>query len=190
MTLVDLKAAPFESFTGKGVRAGGRDYPLDAVVLAIGFDAFTGPLLRIDIRNGRGERLAERWADGPRTYMGFMTAGFPNMFILTGPGSPSVLTNVVMMLEHDVDWVADCIANLDRRGLARIEAIEAAQETWMAHVAELAAGTLYMNHKSWYMGSNIPGKPRMFLAYTGGYAGFAERAADVAADGYRGFLLG
>lgn len=189
VTLVDLKAAPFESFTAGGARAGGREYPLDAVVLAIGFDAFTGPLQRIDIRNGRGERLADRWADGPGTYMGFMTAGFPNMFILTGPGSPSVLTNVVMMLEHDVDWVADCIGFLDRRGFSRIEASDAAQAAWMEHVAEQAAGTLYMNHNSWYMGSNIPGKRRMFLAYTGGYAGFAERAAAVAADGYRGFSL-
>jgi cation diffusion facilitator CzcD-associated flavoprotein CzcO len=190
VTLVDLRAEAFEHFTARGVRAGGRDYPLDAVVLAIGFDAFTGPVLRIDIRNGRGERLAERWAEGPRTYMGFMTAGFPNLFILTGPGSPSVLTNVVMMLEHDVDWVADCIAWLDRQDIARIEADESAQAAWMEHVAELAAGTLYAKHNSWYMGSNIPGKQRMFLAYTGGYAGFAAAAADVAADRYRGFVLG
>jgi cyclohexanone monooxygenase len=190
VTLVDLHSARFESFTETGVRAGGRDHPLDAAVLAIGFDAFTGPLLRIDIRNGRGERLSERWADGPRTYMGFMTAGFPNMFILTGPGSPSVLTNVVMMLEHDVDWVADCIGYLDQQDLARIEASESAQEAWMEHVAELASTTLYARHDSWYMGSNVVGKRRMFLAYTGGYAGFAERAAAVAADGYRGFVLG
>jgi cyclohexanone monooxygenase len=189
VTLVDLRADPFEHFTETGVRAGGRDYPIDAVVLAIGFDAFTGPLLGIDIRNGRGERLAERWPDGPRTYMGFMTAGFPNMFILTGPGSPSVLTNVVMMLEHDVNWVADCIAWLDRQGLASIEADAASQQDWMDHVAELASGTLYAGHNSWYMGSNIPGKRRMFLAYTGGYAGFAAAAAEVAADGYRGFSL-
>ncbi len=190
VSLVDLRAEPFEHFTADGLRAGGRDYPLDAVVLAIGFDAFTGPVLKIDIRNGRGERLAQRWADGPRTYMGFMTAGFPNLFILTGPGSPSVLTNVVMMLEHDVNWVADCIAWLDRQGLASIAADESAEQDWMEHVAELASGTLYAAHNSWYMGSNIPGKRRMFLAYTGGYAGFAATAAEVAADGYRGFVLG
>lgn len=189
VSLVDLRSKPFERFTKTGARAGGRDYPLDAIVLAIGFDAFTGPVLKIDIRNGRGERLAERWAEGPRTYMGFMTAGFANLFILTGPGSPSVLTNVVMMLEHDVNWVADCIAALDRRGIASIAADELAEAEWMEHVAELAAGTLYARHNSWYMGSNIPGKRRMFLAYTGGYAGFAAAAAEVAADGYRGFLL-
>jgi cyclohexanone monooxygenase len=190
VSLVDLRAAPFEHFTEHGLRAGGKDYSLDAVVLAIGFDAFTGPVLRIDIRNGKGERLADRWAEGPRTYMGFMTAGFPNLFVLTGPGSPSVLTNVVMMLEHDVDWVADCIAWLDRRKITSIAADEAAQDAWMEHVAELASGTLYAKHNSWYMGSNIPGKRRMFLAYTGGYAGFAATAAEVAADGYRGFVLG
>ena len=145
--------------------------------------------MKIDIRNGRGERLAERWAEGPRTYMGFMTAGFPNLFILTGPGSPSVLTNVVMMLEHDVDWVADCIAWLDREGIASIAASEGAEHDWMEHVAELASVTLYARHNSWYMGSNIPGKRRMFLAYTGGYAAFAAAAADAAADNYRGFLL-
>ena len=189
VTLVDLSANAFEHFTSSGMRAGGRDYPLDAVVLAIGFDAFTGPVVRIDIRNGRGERLAECWAEGPRTYMGFMTAGFPNLFILTGPGSPSVLTNVVMMLEHDVDWVADCIAWLDQHGISSIEADESAQTEWMEHVAELAAGTLYAKHNSWYMGSNIPGKRRMFLAYTGGYAGFAAAAAEVAADRYRGFMV-
>jgi cyclohexanone monooxygenase len=189
VTLVDLRAEPFEHFTEKGLRAGGRDYPLDAVVLAIGFDAFTGPVLKIDIRNGSSERLADRWAEGPRTYMGFMTAGFPNLFILTGPGSPSVLTNVVMMLEHDVDWVADCIAWLDRQGIASIAAEESPQQSWMEHVAELAEVTLYASHNSWYMGSNIPGKRRMFLAYTGGYAGFAAAAAEVAAQGYRGFLL-
>jgi cyclohexanone monooxygenase len=189
VTLVDLRAEPFETFTEHGLRAGGRDYPLDAVVLAIGFDAFTGPVMKIDIRNGAGDRLADRWAEGPRTYMGFMTAGFPNLFILTGPGSPSVLTNVVMMLEHDVDWVADCIAWLDRKGIASIEAGESAETAWMEHVAELAAGTLYARHDSWYMGSNIPGKRRMFLAYTGGYAAFAAAAADAAADNYRGFLL-
>ena len=111
-----------------------------------------------------------------------MSRGFPNMFILTGPGSPSVLTNVVMMLEHDVDWVADCVAHLGRQGLARIEASESAQDVWMEHVAELASATLYARHNSWYMGSNVIGKRRMFLAYTGGYAGFAEKAAEVAVD--------
>jgi cyclohexanone monooxygenase len=187
--LVDLRSQPLETFTEQGVRAGGKDYPLDAVVLAIGFDAFTGPILKIDIRNGRGERLADHWAAGPGTYMGFMTASFPNMFILTGPGSPSVLTNVVMMLEHDVNWVADCIKYLDRDGYSEIEASRSAQGSWMSHVAELASNTLYMKYNSWYMGSNIAGKRRMFLAYTGGYAQFASNAAKVAAAGYSGFTL-
>lgn len=163
--------------------------PLGSIVFATGYDAVTGALLRIAISGRDGARLDRRWAAGPTSYLGLMMAGFPNLFTATGPGSPSILTNVVVSIEHHVEWIADCIAHLRARGLARIEPTAEAEAGWVAEVARIAAGTLFPRANSWSMGANIPGKPRVFLPYVGGFARYTEIRADVAARGYAGFAL-
>jgi cyclohexanone monooxygenase len=189
VTLVDVRTAPIEAITPRGVRAGAAEYDCDALVFATGFDAMTGALTRIDIR-GRDElSLAEKWADGPRTYLGLMTAGFPNLFMITGPGSPSVLSNMIVSIEQHVDWLSDCLAHLRSRGLTTIEATPEAEEAWVAHVNEVADRTLYPQAASWYMGANVPGKPRVFMPYIGGVGTYREKCAEIAAKGYEGFRL-
>jgi cyclohexanone monooxygenase len=188
VTLVDLRAAPIERITPDGVRAGATEYPLDAIVFATGFDAMTGSFGRIDIR-GRGATLNAKWAEGPKTYLGLMVADFPNMFMITGPGSPSVLSNMMVSIEQHVDWIADCLAHLRARGVDCIEPTREAEEKWVAHVNEVAHGTLYPRAASWYMGANIPGKPRVFMPYIGGVPVYRQICDDVAARGYDGFAL-
>jgi len=188
VTLVDIRAAPIERITAAGVRAGTKEYPLDAIVFATGFDAMTGSFANVDLR-GRDATLNEKWAEGPKTYLGLMVAGFPNMFMITGPGSPSVLSNMMVSIEQHVDWIADCLAYLRARGIACIEAARAAEEKWVAHVNEVAHGTLYPRAASWYMGANIPGKPRVFMPYIGGVPAYRQICLDVAANGYEGFTL-
>jgi cyclohexanone monooxygenase len=189
VTLVDVRTAPIEAITPRGLRAGGAEYECDALVFATGFDAMTGALTRIDIR-GRGDLgLAEKWAEGPRTYLGLMTAGFPNLFMITGPGSPSVLSNMIVSIEQHVDWLSDCLAHLRGRGLTTIEATPEAEEAWVAHVNEVADRTLYPQAASWYMGANVPGKPRVFMPYIGGVGTYREKCAEIAAKGYEGFRL-
>jgi cation diffusion facilitator CzcD-associated flavoprotein CzcO len=187
--LVDIRRNPIEAITPDGLRAGGRDYVLDDIVFATGFDAMTGSLLKIDIRGRQGVRLRERWSAGPRTYLGLATAGFPNMFFVTGPGSPSVLTNMVPSIEQHVDWIADAIAHLRQHGVATMEAEEGAQEAWVEHVNEVASATLFPRANSWYLGANVPGKPRVFMPYVG-FPPYVQKCAEVAARGYEGFLLG
>ncbi|HEX5796128.1 MAG TPA: NAD(P)/FAD-dependent oxidoreductase, partial [Geminicoccaceae bacterium] len=189
VTLVDLRRAPLEEITGQGVRAGGRHYPLDALVLATGFDAMTGALLRIEIRGAGGRTLKEAWAEGPRTYLGLAVAGFPNLFTITGPGSPSVLSNMLPSIEQHVDWIAECIGHLRAQGLGRIEATGAAEDAWVAHVNEVAGATLFPSCNSWYLGANVPGKPRVFMPYLG-FPAYVQKCAEVAARGYEGFALG
>ncbi len=189
VTLVDVRNAPIETITATGVRTGGKDFAVDAIVFATGFDAMTGTLTRIDIRGRGGITLAEKWAEGPKTYLGLMAAGFPNLFMITGPGSPSVLSNMIVSIEQHVDWVADCLKDLDRSGIAVIEATQPAEDAWVAHVNEVAHKTLYPSAASWYMGANIPGKPRVFMPYIGGVGVYRKTCQDVAADGYRGFEL-
>jgi cyclohexanone monooxygenase len=150
----------------------------------------TGALLRIDIRGRAGRTLQAAWAEGPRTYLGLAVAGFPNLFTITGPGSPSVLSNMIVSIEQHVDWIADCMTALRRRGLVTIEASADAEEAWVAHVNELGNATLYPRADSWYMGANVPGKPRLFMPYVGGVGVYRQRCADVAARGYAGFTLG
>jgi cyclohexanone monooxygenase len=187
--LVDVRAEPITGITPDGVRAGDTVYPLDAIVFATGFDAMTGALARIDIRGVDGLALADEWAAGPRTYLGLMSAGFPNLFMITGPGSPSVLSNMIVSIEQHVDWVNDCIAHLRSRQLSRIEPTRAAQDEWVEHVNEVAHRTLYPHANSWYMGANVPGKPRVFMPYIGGVGVYREKCAEVAANGYEGFRL-
>ena len=188
--LVDLRESPIMEITPTGVRTGNAEYPLDIIVFATGFDAMTGPMLRMDIR-GKGDLpLREAWAAGPRTYLGLQIAGFPNMFTVTGPGSPSVLCNMPVAIEQHVDWIADCIAHVRAHGLGRIEAAPEATERWVAHVNEAANATLLpMAGSSWYLGANVPGKPRVFMPYAGGMATYRKICADVAAKGYEGFVL-
>ena len=190
VTLVDIRHAPIEEITRRGLRTGGVEHPLDAIVFATGFDAMTGALLDIDLR-GRGDRrLEDEWQTGPRTCLGLAMAGFPNLFAITGPGSPSVLTNMTVSIEQHVEWVAECIAYLGARGLVSIEPTREAQDRWVDHVNETANQTLYPLANSWYMGANVPGKPRVFTPYVGSVGDYRRICDEVAATGYRGFRLG
>ena len=189
VTLVDIRSAPIEEITPTGLRTRSADYPLDAIVFATGFDAMTGSLLAIDIRGRDGVALRERWADGPRTYLGLGVAGFPNLFTITGPGSPSVLSNMMVSIEQHVEWVTDCIAFLRDQGLAAIEPTAEAEAHWVEHVNEVGATTLYPEARSWYTGSNIPGKPRVFMPYVGGCDVYRKICDEVADRGYEGFAL-
>jgi cation diffusion facilitator CzcD-associated flavoprotein CzcO len=189
VTLVDIRATPIQEITPSGIRTAADAYELDVIVFATGFDALTGALLAIDIRGRDGLTLTEAWAGGPSAYLGLAVAGFPNLFTVTGPGSPSVLSNMVVSIEQHVDWIADCIAALRDRDVGRIEATSEAQEAWMEHVAEVGASTLFPRAASWYVGANVPGKPRVFMPYVGGVGPYRDRCAQVAADGYAGFTL-
>ncbi len=188
VSLVSVRETPIRRFTQRGLLVGDREYAVDSIVLATGFDAITGALERIDITGTGGRTLREAWADGPTSYLGLMVHGFPNLFTVTGPGSPAVLTNVVASIEHHVGWIADHIEHLRAAGITRVEADAQAQTDWVAHVAELAGRTLFGRAASWYMGANIPGKPRVFMAYLGGFRAYRERCEQVAASGYEGFI--
>ncbi|WP_398479829.1 flavin-containing monooxygenase [Tardiphaga sp.] len=188
--LVDIKTHPIEEILPHAVRSGGKDYEMDALVLATGFDAMTGSVAKIDIRGRHGQALNDKWAEGPRTYLGLMSAGFPNLFIITGPGSPSVLSNMLVSIEQHVDWITDCLASMRKRGAGTIEATRAAEDKWVDHVNEVASATLYPQANSWYMGANVPGKPRIFMPYIGGVGVYRKICDEVAAKGYEGFEMG
>jgi cyclohexanone monooxygenase len=189
VTLVDLRSTPIEAVTPQGVKTSATSYELDSIVFATGFDAMTGALANIDIRGREGLALKEKWSGGPRTYLGIMTAGFPNLFIITGPGSPSVLANMVLAIEQHGDWIANCLSYLRQQQLATIEAAQRAENEWVAHVNEVANYTLYPRANSWYMGANVPGKPRVFLPYIGGFGVYSDKCNEVAEKGYAGFVL-
>jgi len=189
VTLVDIRSAPIERITPTGIRTTQADYALDVIIFATGFDALTGALLAVDIRGAGGAALRDAWAHGPATYLGIAVAGFPNMFIVTGPGSPSVLSNMITSIEQHVDWIGDCIAHMREHGLDRIDASPEAQDAWVAHVAEVGDATLFPRADSWYMGANIPGKPRVFMPYVGGVGPYRDRCDEVARNGYEGFEL-
>src|ERR1700716_1536459 len=189
VTLVDIKFNPIEEILPNAVRTGDRDYEVDALVLATGFDAMTGSVARIDIRGRNGQTLNRKWAEGPKTYLGLMSVGFPNLFIITGPGSPSVLSNMIVSIEQHVDWITDCIAHMRDRGFEAMEANRDAEDKWVAHVNEVAHPTLYPQANSWYMGANIPGKPQIFMPYIGGVGAYRQICNDVAAKGYEGFAM-
>src|SRR3569832_23993 len=189
VTLVDIRAGGIEEILPDGVRASGRDYEVDALVLATGFDAMTGSVAKIDIRGRGGVTLIQKWAVGQKTYLGLMSEGFPNLFIITGPGSPSVLSIMIVSIEQHVDWISDCLAFMHEQNRALIEATAEAEEKWVAHVNEVAEMTLYPQANSWYMGANIPGKPRIFMPYIGGVGAYRRICDEVAAKGYRGFTM-
>jgi cyclohexanone monooxygenase len=189
VTLVDIRNAPIAKITPNGIVTGGKEYEVDAIVFATGFDAMTGSFAKVDIRGRDGLTLREKWEKGPKTYLGLMVSGFPNMFLVTGPGSPSVLSNMIVSIEQHVDWIADCLAWQRERDIAGIEATQRAEDEWVAHVNDVAHTTLYPQANSWYMGANIPGKPRVFLPYIGGIPAYRAICNDVVANGYRGFAL-
>ena len=188
--LVDLRRAPIQEITPRGIRTSEEEFEFDAIVFATGFDAMTGTFMKIDIRGRDGIALSDRWAEGPRTYLGLQVAGFPNMFMLTGPGSPSVLTNMPVAIEQHIEWVADFIGWMRSNGLETAEPDPRAEKDWDAHVQEEANKTLYMQANSWYLGANIPGKPRVFMPYTGGMGVYRKRCNEIAEKGYEGFILG
>jgi cyclohexanone monooxygenase len=188
VTLVDISTAPIGSATATTLRAGDTDYTIDDLVCATGFDAMTGALLAVDIRGRDGRSLADEWADGPRTYLGLGMAGFPNLFTISGPGSPSALTNMIVAIEQHVEFIADCIDHVRTRGFSAIEPTERAQDAWVEHVQAVASFTVYPHCNSWYLGANIPGKPRVFTTLIG-FPPYAERCAEVASAGYEGYAL-
>lgn len=189
VSLVDVRHTPIEAITPDGVMVGGKEYKVDAIVFATGFDAMTGALTRINIVGRDGATLVQEWEAGPRTYLGLMCAGFPNLFMITGPGSPSVLSNMMVSIEQHVDWITDCLASLRDRQMDCIEPTRAAQDAWVEHVNEVAHTTLYPSAASWYMGANIEGKPRVFMPYIGGVGAYRQKCDAVAAAGYEGFVL-
>jgi len=187
VALVDLRETPIEQIVEHGIRCSDRVYELDAIVFATGFDALTGPLTRIGIQGRGGRALEAKWSAGPETYLGVCTRDFPNMFMITGPGSPSVLGNMPTSIEQHVDWIFDCMAHMWAQGKTTVEATAEAEANWGAHVKELADATLFPQTDSWYMGANIPGKPRVFLPYIGGFGTYRKLCDEIAAKGYEGF---
>jgi cyclohexanone monooxygenase len=188
--LVNIKNNPVKEITSTGLRLeDGTEYEVDSIVFAIGFDAMTGTLLRIDIRGENGTSLKEKWEHGPRTYLGLTVAEFPNMFMITGPGSPSVISNMMVSIEQHVDWITDCIAQMRENKVESIAATPEAEDKWVAHVNEVANMTLFPTAKSWYTGANIPGKVRIFMPYVGGVGVYRQVCNDVAAKGYEGFEM-
>jgi cyclohexanone monooxygenase len=188
VTLVDLKRTPIDTICAEGVQTADRLHSVDTLIFATGFDAITGALARIDITGRGGLTLKDKWKDGPRSYLGLTTAGFPNLFITTGPGSPGSLTNVVVAIEQHVDWILACMSVMKERNETVIEATEAAETAWSAKVAALSQMTLHRKANSWYTGANIPGKPRVFMPFVGGFGNYRRICDTVVANDYEGFV--
>ena len=189
VTLVDVSRTPIEKISQNGLCTNGQEYPLDAIVFATGFDAMTGALLNIDIRGRGGQTLQTKWEGGPKTYLGLAMADFPNLFTITGPGSPSVLTNMLPSIEQHVEWITDCISHMHANGLECIEANREAENEWVEHVNQVADLSLRSTCSSWYIGANIEGKARVFMPYIGGFPKYVEKCNNVVANDYEGFIL-
>jgi len=189
VALVDLREMPDLKIGPQSIETGTAQYPVDIIVCATGYDALTGALARIAIKGRAGQLLADKWTDGPRNYLGLMAADFPNLFIVTGPGSPSVLVNMVVGIEQHVDWITNCIVHLRDQGATTIEPDPKAEQQWVERVNVEADKTLFVKANSWYLGANIPGKPRVFLPFVGGIGRYREICDDVAAKGYAGFVI-
>lgn len=189
VSLVNIKEAPIIEITPTGVRTENGEYMLDTIVFATGFDAMTGTLMKIDIRGRNDQTLADKWQEGPKTYLGLQVAGFPNFFTISGPGSPSVLSNMPVTIEQHVEWISDCIQSLKDNDQSCIEANLDAESDWVTHVNQIAQMTLFWEANSWYLGANIPGKPRIFMPYAGGLPNYFMRCEDVVTQGYQGFKL-
>ncbi len=184
----DVREAPIVGITPQGLKTADAEYELDVLVFATGFDAMTGALLNVDIRGSGGRTLREKWEDGPRTYLGVQIAGFPNLFTVTGPGSPSVLSNMIPSIEQHVEWISDCIGYVREHDVRCIEATLEAEDAWVEHVNEVAGESLYLTCNSWYLGANVPGKPRVFMPYLG-FASYVAKCEEVVAAGYDGFTF-
>jgi cyclohexanone monooxygenase len=189
VTLVNVRSAPIERITRTGIRTANADYELDAIAFATGFDAMTGAMKEIDIRTDAGAEIRETWKHGPSTLLGIMVPGFPNLFMVTGPGSPGVKSNMMLSIEQHVDFITDCLAHLREHGYTRVAPEEGAATAWDRHVMEVADATLYPRANSWYMGSNIPGKPRIFMPYIAGVHRYKRICDEIVANGYEGFAL-
>jgi cyclohexanone monooxygenase len=189
VTLIDIRQNPIEALAPQGVQTRDAHYAVDSIVFATGFDAMTGALLNVDIRGRGGQGLRQKWEAGPRTYLGIGVAGFPNLFLVTGPGSPSVLSNMIVSIEQHVDWIADCITYLRENERESIEPTVEAEDAWVEHVNEVGHMTLYPQANSWYMGANVPGKPRVFMPYIGGVGTYRQTCDEIAAKGYAGFEI-
>jgi cation diffusion facilitator CzcD-associated flavoprotein CzcO len=190
VSLVDIRRHPILHIDAQGIQTSQAHFPLDVIVFATGFDAMTGSLLRMNITGRQGLTLKDAWHAGPRSYLGLQVPGFPNMFTITGPGSPSVLCNLPPQIEQHVNWITDCIAYLQAHGIQQMEADTAASDDWVQQVNDAANETLLPQVRhSWYLGANVPGKPRVFMPYAGGFARYRGICDDVAAQGYKGFLL-
>jgi len=187
--LVDISKTPIERFTRDGIQTSAEELPFDIVIYATGFDAFTGSLLKPTIVGRGGQTLAEKWQAGPVSFLGIAVNGFPNMFVVVGPGSPSLLSNVLLSAEEQIDWLAALFAYADERGITAIEATEAAERDWVAHVNDRAQETLYPKTASYYLGAEMPGKPRVFMPYSGGVRGYRRILEKTATSGYDGFAL-
>jgi len=188
VSLIDISNVPIEQITSSGVVVNNNNYPLDALVLATGFDAMTGALLNIEIHGKEGVSLQKKWKEGPVNYLGLSISDFPNFFTITGPGSPSVLSNMVPSIEQHVDWIANCIEYMIENNAHLIEATKEAETSWVEHVNEIAEPTLFSNCNSWYLGANIPGKPRVFMPYLG-VPPYVAKCKEVRENGYEGFDL-
>lgn len=189
VSLVDIRDTPIECITEHGVKTSDAQFDVDCIVFATGFDAMTGAILKVDIQGIDGQRLQDAWAEGPKSYLGLAVSGFPNMFTVTGPGSPSVLTNMLGSIEHHVEWIADCITYVKERGAQSVQATAPAQESWVTLVNDIANATVYYGCNSWYLGANIPGKPRVFMPYLG-FDTYYDQCNQVVANNYEGFSLG
>lgn len=187
--LVSVRNTPIESITPTGIDTTDAHYDVDMIVFATGFDAMTGALAKIDIVGRGGRRLRDHWRDGPRTYLGLGIDGFPNLFVVCGPGAPAVLANMVLHAEAHVNWIADCIAYLDAHGYTAIEATSDAVDDWVAELVRRADATLFTKANSWYLGANVPGKPRVFMLFIGGFGVYLDICTEVAEAGYKGFSL-
>ena len=187
--LIDINDTPIEAITATGLQTSAKTFAFDAIVFATGFDAMTGTLFKIDIQ-GRGSlTLRDKWGAGPRTYLGLMSEAFPNLFMITGPGSPSVLTNMIVSIEQHVDWITDCLEHMRAQDLRTLEPAIEAEDDWVEHVNVVAHQTLFPQAASWYMGANVPGKPRIFMPYIGGAGAYRKICDQVVADGYKGFCF-
>jgi cyclohexanone monooxygenase len=187
--LVDVSKTPIERFTPGGIEVNGTEYELDVIVCATGFAAMTGSFDRIRITGRNGRTLAEKWQAGPRAYLGVATSGFPNLFTITGPGSPSVLASMIQAIEQHVDWMADCIAHMRDIGAATIEPVQADEDEWVEHVNEVSKVSLRSTCSSWYVGANIPGRPRVFMPYIGGFPVYVQKCNEVMSNGFEGFVI-
>lgn len=192
VSLIDLRKDPIVRINESGVCTAGGQHDVDVLIYATGFDAMTGAINNVSISGRSGTKLKDKWENGPRSYLGLQIAGFPNLFTVTGPGSPSVLSNMLVSIEQHCDWITDCIHHLNSNGLNTIEAEQQAEDQWVKHVFEVADGTMLTapSCSSWYLGVNIPGKPRVFMPYVGGVGNYRAKCSSVAANGYEGFRLG